>query len=126
MEPDSLVDDDVIACGGWDASFARVLKLQIRDSVAFAKIDTNGDGQEIEETYYVRQDAEWVELGSNSWGTSELAGWAHGYAHGLSRVALAFGGGRYVVPVDSDGEWWFVGRPDAAVDGGTEMPALIE
>jgi hypothetical protein len=42
-----------------------VLKVQTRGDVAFASIDTNGDG-EIEEEYYLWDHGRWHEVASSS------------------------------------------------------------
>jgi hypothetical protein len=116
--------DTVISLGGWHPAHTKVLKVQTRGDVAFASIDTNGDGAEIEETYYLWDDGGWCELASNSWGTGPEGGCAHGHARGARFVTVSYAGQRHPVPVDSDGEWWFVIRfPD---DWEGEAPAMPE
>ena len=44
-------------------SYATVVKIETRADGAFAAIDTNGDGREIEETYYLWGGNQWEELG---------------------------------------------------------------
>ncbi len=116
--------DTVIRLGGWDSAYAKVLKVQTRRDFAFASIDANGDGKEIEETYYLWDDGGWREFRSSSWGTGPELGHAHGHARGARFVTISWAGHRHSVPVDPDGEWWFVGRcPD---DWEGEAPAMPE
>ena len=110
MKPQPLSEEQVVREGGWNLSYAEVLKLEVRGDVAFARIDTNGNRQEIEDTFYIWDADCWFELGSNGWGTCGFAGWASGKAPGSDDVTLDYGGRRFVVPVDENGEWWFVGR----------------
>jgi hypothetical protein len=125
MEPTPLTAEVAIRIGGWHPSYARATKVATRADVAFAYIDTNGDGHEIEDTFYLWDGTSWEELGSNSWGTSPLAGWAHGYAPGRPTVELRYAGRRCVVPVAEVGEWWFVGRtPKGYGDGSPAPPEL--
>jgi hypothetical protein len=124
MDPTRLTEDVAIRIGGWHPSYARATKVETRADVAFASIDTNGDGHEIEDTFYLWDGTRWEELGSNGWGTSLLAGWAHGYAPGRPTVSLRYAGERRVVPTDEVGEWWFVVRTPKSY--GNDSPALPE
>ena len=125
MEPQPLTEEQVVREGGWDLSYAEVLKLEVRGDVAFARIDTNGNRQEIEDTFYLWDGNSWLELGSNGWGTSGSAGWASGEAPGSHDVTLDFGGRRFVVPVDENGEWWFVGRASSSSGEWPDIPQLV-
>jgi hypothetical protein len=114
----------VLTLGGWHPARAKVLKVQTRGDFAFASVDANGDGQEIEETYYLWDDGGWCELASGSWGTGPELGHAHGRARGARFVTVSWAGQRHSVPVDPDGEWWFVGRCPANWEG--EAPTMPE
>jgi hypothetical protein len=120
----SLTPEAAIQIGGWNGSYATVVKIETRADGAFAAMDTNGDGREIEETYYLWDGNHWEELGSNGWGTSLRAGWAHGYAPGQRMVTLSYARRHHTVPVDDDGEWWFVGRRQR--DSGDDIPDIPE
>jgi hypothetical protein len=125
MEPAPLTSERVVREGGWNPSFARVLKLEQRGDVAFARIDTNGDKREIEDTFYAWDGDRWVELGSNGWGTSDFAGWASGEAYGRKDVTLEYAGRRFVVPLDSQRGWWFVGRSAQQSEHWPDIPRLV-
>jgi hypothetical protein len=126
VDPQPLTAEQAVEEGGWNASFARVLKLEDRGDVAFPRIDTNGDGDEVEDTFFIWQGDRWVELGSNGWGTSSLAGWASGTASNSEYVSVDYAGQRFLIPVDGNGDWWFVGRvASSSTDDWPDLPRLV-
>jgi hypothetical protein len=123
MKRPPLDVDTALRLGGWHPRYAKVMKLQTRGDVAFASIDSNGDGREVEEEYFVRDDEWWI-IGTSSWGTGSDGSHAHGYAPGAHSVVVVYAGESHSVPVDEDGEWWFVGRVPAGWEG--RMPPMPE
>jgi len=78
-DPDatSLTEDRIITGGGWNATYARVVAIAVDDDVAFALIDGNGDGVELEMEYWFK--------GGSGWSAGQSSG--YGSLQGLPTVA---------------------------------------
>jgi hypothetical protein len=88
----NLTEDLVIATGGWNPAFARVVLIVADEDVAIVIVDGNGDGAELELEYWDKGADGWVGGQSNGYGS---LGWA---THEMNRwdagpMVCAIGGG---------------------------------
>lgn len=65
-----LTEAVVIADGGWDSRYARVLLIQRLGNEAIVLVDGNGDGAEIESEHWFQESEGWV--GASSQGIGPL------------------------------------------------------
>jgi hypothetical protein len=115
-----LTEEEVIARGGWHPRYARVLALASDGDYAFAIVDGNGDGAELEAETWRWDDGTWH--GRTSSGTGPLstleraepggqfgrACFAYGRVHGRQSVTVEFDGQTYQAPVGREGVWAFI------------------
>jgi len=114
----------VLARGGWQPRYARVLAVASDGEVGFALVDGNGDGQELEAELWDWQDGGWTAgsssgaggldwLGAIHAGWAERAHFAFGRALGADFVTVRLDEVSYRVPVSGLGIWVFVKAGDA-------------
>ncbi|MFE3098973.1 hypothetical protein [Nocardia tengchongensis] len=127
-EPAQPSPDTVLAVGGW-SRHARVLALASNGTVAFALVDTNGDGVEVNlEELYLGEDDTWhagMSLGAGEFialrgrdsayvlGFGENpdgVGWAYGRADraGAAQVTMD---GRTIPITIAESLWWVWVQP---------------
>jgi hypothetical protein len=132
----ALTPGEVLANGGWNLRYARVLAVASDGDYGFALVDGNGDGAELEAEAWIWDSGTWVggctsgagplsHLGpvSNDGQIDDAACFAYGSAAGRQSVTVEFGGRLHQVPVNRYGVWAFIKirvNPDA---GG--FPALV-
>jgi hypothetical protein len=64
----NLTEDLVIATGGWNPAFARVVLIVADGDVAIVLVDGNGDGAELELEYWEKGADSWIGGQSNGYG----------------------------------------------------------
>jgi hypothetical protein len=129
-----LTADALIAAGGWNPRYARVLLIADDGHHAVILVDGNGDGAELEFEHWQREpDGRWY--GTSSSGHGPLDGlpaaqsWhgglfvgAIGRAEPATEVSIAYGGWVYRRRANEYGIWGFVHAPDSA--DSREVPAV--
>jgi hypothetical protein len=122
MPPDRprLTEPEIIAAGGWPARYARVLAIAQDGDHAFALVDGNGDGAELEAETWQWDGNGWTGGASGGAGPLDTLGpsqtggqigdsfFAYGRAPGRRKITIAFDGQRHQVPVSRDGVWAFI------------------
>jgi hypothetical protein len=122
-----LTESPVIAEGGWDERYARVLLIQQLGDQAIVLVDGNGDGAEIESEQWFQTPAGWV--GGSSQGVGPLGHrpiWTWGERGGTGfvigckpdttdQVTVEWLGRRSTAVPDANGLW-------IALFPGLEMP----
>ncbi|MFE3187663.1 hypothetical protein ACFXHA_01560 [Nocardia sp. NPDC059240] len=126
--------ETVIAVGGWNPRYARVLAVAGNGAVAFALVDTNGDGVEVDiDELFHEADGQWRPGMSSGAGGSIVptgSGPVYSLGHGqdFDGLRYAYGRGdrpgagqvwvlgqRLDVTVTESGWWvWVAERPDPA------------
>jgi hypothetical protein len=115
----ALTPADVIARGGWNPRYARVLAIASDADYGFALIDGNGDGAELEAETWIWNSGTWASAGSSGAGPLSHLGPAHtgqirnacfafGSAPGHQSITIDFDGRRHQVPVSRYGIWAFI------------------
>ena len=82
-----LTEAVVIADGGWDSRYARVLLIQQLGDEAIVLVDGNGDGAEVESEHWLRAPEGWI--GASSQGVGPLGSrpiWTWGEVGGAGFV----------------------------------------
>jgi hypothetical protein len=115
-----LTEAEIIAAGGWHPRYARVLAIASDGDYAFALVDGNGDGAELEAETWLWDGEAWA-AGSSSGagpldtlGTSQTGGqiddsyFAYGSAPGRQTITIDFDGRHHQVPVTRHGVWAFI------------------
>lgn len=115
---------EVITAGGWSPRYARVLVVEGNGTRALALVDTNGDGREINENRYWREESGSWHSGSSSGSVpSRPATHPFGFWRDEQGVVSAYGrtatAGPVTVEVDdrlieavaTEGGWWVWLRP---------------
>jgi hypothetical protein len=129
-----LTADALIAGGGWNPRYARVLLIEHDGHNAVILIDGNGDGAELELEYWLREpDGIWQ--GGSSSGHGSLDGlpaaqsWhaglfvaAIGRADPAAEVSVGYGGWVYRRVANEYGIWGFVHAADSTDP--REVPAV--
>lgn len=109
-----MTNDYAVRAGGWDTRYAVVRARVVRDGIAAALIDPNGDGGSIDLDQYVRgSDGRWV--AGNSGGSAGDSGtsWSpemvatYGRAAPGSAVLVNYLGDTFTVTASSEGWWLF-------------------
>jgi len=92
LDGTNLTEDLVIATGGWNPAFARVVLIVADEDVALVLVDGNGDGAELELEYWDKGADGWVGGQSNGFGS---LGWATGSMNrwDAGSMVCAVGGG---------------------------------
>jgi hypothetical protein len=122
MQPQhpALTPEEVIARGGWDLRYARVLAMASDGDYGFALVDGNGDGTELEAEAWIWHGGSWT--GAHSSGAGPLshlgpvhtggrihdAWFAYGKAPGRQSIMIDFGGQLHQVPVSRHRVWAFI------------------
>jgi len=116
----ALTPEDVIARGGWNPRYARVLAIASDADYGFALMDGNGDGAELEAEAWIWDSGTWTGAGSSGAGPLNHLGPAHtggqirnacfafGSAPGRQSITIDFDGRRPQVPVSRHGAWAFI------------------
>jgi hypothetical protein len=130
----ALTEEDVLARGGWHPRYARVLAVVSDGDYAFALVDGNGDGAELEAEAWLWDSGTW-EAGTSSGagplgtlGREQTGGWAgpacfaFGRVPGRESVTVECDGELHQVPVGREGIWAFI-KIRASPDG-LGFPAL--
>jgi hypothetical protein len=111
---------DVLARGGWHASYLRVLAVASDGDYGFALVDGNGDGAELEAEAWLWDSGQWEPGSSSGAGPLDYVGslqtggevgparFAYGRAPGRQAITVSFEHRQYDVPVSQDGAWAFV------------------
>ncbi|AYF76439.1 hypothetical protein D7D52_24395 [Nocardia yunnanensis] len=121
--------ETVVAVGGWSARYARVLAIAGNGQHAFALVDTNGDGVEVDiDELFRDHDGRWLPgMSSGAGGSLVPAGHdavcSVGYGEDWDGLRYAYGRGdrpgpgqvrvggqRIAVTVEESG-WWVWVRP---------------
>jgi hypothetical protein len=122
MLPDhpGLTEDEVITGGGWHPRYTRVLAVASDGDHAFALVDGNGDGAELEAEIWAWDGQTWTGAGSSGAGPLDTLGpsqtggqigssyFAYGSAPGRQTITIDFDGHRHQVPVSRYGVWAFI------------------
>jgi hypothetical protein len=129
-----LAADAIIASGGWNPRYARVLLIEHDEQDAVILVDGNGDGAELELEYWHRGDDGLWHGGSTS-GHGPLASlpefqtWnagafvaALGRARPGSDISVEYGGRSYRRRATDVGTWGFVHA--ASSPRSDELPAI--
>jgi len=90
-DPTNLTEDLVIASGGWNPAFARVVLIVADADVAIVLVDGNGDGVELEMEYWNKNEDGWV--GGSSSGYGPLGGIRSMNRWDAGSMVCAVGGG---------------------------------
>jgi hypothetical protein len=111
---------DVVAQGGWHPGYVRVLAVASDGDHAFALVDGNGDGAELEAEAWLWDSGQWTPGSSSGAGPLDGVGpvatggeagearYAYGRTQGREAVVVSFERRRYEVPVGPHGVWAFV------------------
>jgi hypothetical protein len=132
----ALTGEEVLAHGGWHPRYARVLAVASDGDHAFALVDGNGDGAELEAEAWLWDGRTWEP--GNSSGAGPLGGlgreqtggeagpacFAFGRVPGRQSVTVEFDGQLYQVPVSRHGIWAFIKA--RAGRGGRGFPSLTD
>jgi hypothetical protein len=122
MPPDhpGLTEDEVITGGGWHPRYTRVLAIASDGDHAFALVDGNGDGAELEAELWTWDAGAWTGGVSSGAGPFDALGpvqtiWrndnaytAFGKAPGRQAVTIDFDHHLHQVPVSRHGVWAFI------------------
>src|SRR5665213_3797921 len=123
-----LTEDLVIAAGGWDGRYARLVLLVADESVAVTLVDSNGDGSALEMEAWHRGRTGW-ETGASTGGPGIL-GSAWGDAAQWCVTGTAAPGDTAMVRFENEihecranafGLWGFVRQVDDIDAGGPEI-----
>ncbi|HUJ65319.1 MAG TPA: hypothetical protein VLX59_07275 [Acidimicrobiales bacterium] len=134
-DPTNLTHELVIEAGGWHPMFARVLLIVADEDVAFALVDGNGDGAELEMEYWSREDTVWTPgvssghgpldmLKSNRWDAGSMV-CAVGHGVPGESVRVGYDGEVIQCPVNPFGLWGFV-RKVEGMDVKHPLPELLD
>lgn len=138
MPPDhpGLTEQEVLARGGWHPRYARVLAVASDGDYAFAVVDGNGDGAELDAEMWEWDGGAWDAGGSSGAGPLGNLGpvqtggqigdacFAYGRAPWRQSITISFDGRLHNVPVSRYGVWAFVkARTDPH---GHEFPSLMD
>jgi hypothetical protein len=116
----ALTPEDVMARGGWDVRYARVLAVASDGDYGFALVDGNGDGAELEAEMWLWESGTWTGAGSSGAGPLSYLGpvqtggqihdacFAYGSAPGRHSITIDFEGRLHQVPVSREGVWAFI------------------
>jgi hypothetical protein len=121
MQPQhpALTPEEVIARGGWNLRYARVLAIASDEDYGFALVDGNGDGAELEAEAWIWDSGTWTGAGSSGAGPLSHLGPVHtggqihnacfafGSAPGRQSITIEFDGRLHQVPVSRYGIWAF-------------------
>jgi hypothetical protein len=91
VDGSNLTEDLVIATGGWNPAFARVVLIVADADVAIVLVDGNGDGVELEMEYWNKNEDGWV--GGSSSGYGPLGGIRSMNRWDAGSMVCAVGGG---------------------------------
>ena len=129
-----LTADALIAGGGWNPKYARVLLIEDDGHDAVILVDGNGDGAELELEYWQRE-ADGIWHGGSSSGHGALdhlpgaQSWhaglfvaAIGRADPAAEVSVEYGGQVYSRRANEFGIWGFVHAADSA--DSSEVPRV--
>jgi hypothetical protein len=129
-----LAADALIAAGGWNPRYARVLLIADDGQHAVILVDGNGDGAELEFEHWQREaDGIWQGLSSSGHGSLDelpvTQSWhgglfvaAIGRADPAAEVTVEYGGQVYRRRANQFGIWGFVHPPDSTDP--REVPAV--
>src|ERR1700722_4547222 len=103
MPPDhpGLTEDEVITGGGWHPRYTRVLAIASDGDHAFALVDGNGDGAELEAEIWEWDGQTWTGAGSSGAGPLDTLGPSQtGGQIGSSYFAYGSAPGRQTITID--------------------------
>jgi hypothetical protein len=123
--PPPLTEALVITLGLWDPRYAHLKWINEQDGFAFAVVDTNGDGQQVEVSLFRCSDGAWEEFvtGPGS-GYTENVVWECGYRPGQQAVEVVYHGAERKVPVTPSGMWYFAAARPVDDPDPVERPTL--
>jgi hypothetical protein len=106
MQPQhpALTPEEVIAHGGWNLRYARVLAIASDEDYGFALVDGNGDVGELEAEAWIWDSGTWTGAGSSGAGPLSHLGPVHTGGQ-IQNACFAFGSapGRQSITIDFDG-----------------------
>jgi hypothetical protein len=133
-EHPGLTEDEVITNGGWNPRYARVLAVASDGAYAFAVVDGNGDGAELEAEIWIWADSRWSGAGSSGAGPLDTLGpvqtgghidnayFAFGTAPARQAITIDFDHHLHRIPVSGHGVWAFIKTSASAGNCGFPAP----